>query len=71
VPEELLDIARTNGLRALATRLSFGDLLQMGQALPAILLLKNGSALVLLRIERKAQPPHVVAQDLSAAKTRC
>ncbi len=59
-PEQLLDIARANGLRARATRLNSRDLMQMGPALPAILLLKNGIAMVLLRVERKAQPPHVV-----------
>ncbi len=66
-PEQLLDIARANGLRALATRLNSRDLMQMGPALPAILLLKNGIAMVLLRVERKAQPPHVVVQDPGAA----
>ena len=62
-PDQLVDIARANGMRALTTRLSFGDLMRMGAALPAILLLKNGSAMVLLQVERKAQPPHVVVQD--------
>jgi ATP-binding cassette subfamily B protein len=65
-PEQLLQIASSSGLRALATKLSFSDLMRMGQALPAILLLKNGSAMVLLRVERQAQPPHVVAQDPGA-----
>jgi ATP-binding cassette subfamily B protein len=62
-PDQLVHIARANGMRALTTRLGFGDLMQMGAALPAILLLKNGSAMVLLQVERKAQPPHVVVQD--------
>src|SRR5690348_1294231 len=66
-PERLLDIARACGLRALVTRLSSDDLMKMGPALPAILLLKNGSAMVLLRVERKEQPPHVVVQDPGAA----
>ena len=48
---KLLDIARASGLRAVATRLRFGDLMRLGAALPAILLLKNGSAMVLLRSE--------------------
>lgn len=67
-PEQLLDIARANGMRALAARLSFGDLMQMGAAVPAILLLKNGSAMVLLRVEHKAQPAYVVAQDPGAGE---
>ena len=62
-PDQLVHIARANGMRALTTRLSFGDLMRMGAALPTILLLKNGSAMVLLQVERKAQPPHVVVQD--------
>src|SRR6267378_1924468 len=62
-PDQLVHIARANGMRALTTRLSFGDLMRMGAALPTILLLKNGSAMVLLQVERKAQPPHVVMQD--------
>src|SRR5437868_4042510 len=62
-PEELLRITRANGLRAVSTRLGFDDLMQMGRALPAVLLLKNGCAMVLLRAEVQAQPPHVVVQD--------
>jgi subfamily B ATP-binding cassette protein HlyB/CyaB len=62
-PEQLLEIARASGMRALATRFSFQDLMQARPALPAILLLKNGSAMVVLRVEQKAQPPHVVVQD--------
>jgi subfamily B ATP-binding cassette protein HlyB/CyaB len=67
-PDELLRIARAAGMRALATRLGFRDLMQMGPAAPAILLLKNGSAMVLLRVERKAQPPHLVVQDPAAGE---
>jgi len=62
-PEELLRITRANGLRAVPARLAFDDLMQMGRALPAVLLLNNGCAMVLLRAEAKAQPPHVVVQD--------
>jgi len=69
--EQLLQIARAHGMRASATRLGFRDLLQLGKALPAILLLKNGSAMVLLRSEPQAQPPHIVVQDPGAGKMRC
>src|SRR5205814_3490822 len=62
-PAELLQIARAAGLRAVPTRLSFDDLMQLGRALPTILLLTNGCAMVVLRAEAKAQPPHVVVQD--------
>jgi subfamily B ATP-binding cassette protein HlyB/CyaB len=65
-PQQLLDIARANNMRALSTRLTFRDLMQAGPALPMILLLKNGSAMVLLRAERKAQPPHIVVEDPAA-----
>src|SRR5436190_16076095 len=45
---ETLRIARASGLRASTTRLRWADLFNMGSALPAILLLKNGAAMVLL-----------------------
>ncbi len=41
-------IAHAAGLRAHATRLRWSDLFKMGTALPAIVLLRNGSAMVLL-----------------------
>ena len=66
--QKLLDIARASGLRAVATRLKFRDLMRLGAALPAILLLKNGSPMVLLRSEPRAQPPHLVVQDPSAGE---
>jgi ATP-binding cassette subfamily B protein len=62
-PKALLQIAAASGMRAAATRLGFCDLMQLKEALPAILLLKNGSAMVLLRAEPKGQPPRVVLQD--------
>jgi ATP-binding cassette, subfamily B, bacterial HlyB/CyaB len=62
-PEQLLKIAGACGLRAVATRLGFRDLMQLREALPAILLLKNGSAMVLLRSQPKDQPPRIILQD--------
>jgi subfamily B ATP-binding cassette protein HlyB/CyaB len=67
-PEELSQIARANGLRALITRLGFDDLMRLGPALPAILLLKNGSAMVLRRAEADAQPPHILVEDPAAGE---
>jgi len=67
-PKKLLDIARASGLRAVATELKFDDLMRLGPALPAILLLKNGSPMVLLHSERHAEPPHVVLQDPDAGE---
>jgi ATP-binding cassette subfamily B protein len=67
-PQALLQIARTSGMRVVRTRLEFRDLMQMREALPAILLLKNGNAMVLLRGETQAQPPYLVVQDPRAAE---
>jgi len=67
-PKKLLDIARASGLRAVATELKFDDLMRLGPALPAILVLKNGSPMVLLHSERHAEPPHVVLQDPDAGE---
>ena len=62
---ETLKIAHAVGLRATATRLRWRDLFTMRQALPAILLLKNGAAMVLLRTESTLPgwPPVVVLRD--------
>jgi subfamily B ATP-binding cassette protein HlyB/CyaB len=62
---ETLRIARASGLRASATRLRWGDLFDLGAALPAILLLRNGAAMVLLRTDAKLPgwPPIVVLRD--------
>src|SRR5438445_4634755 len=48
---ETLNIAKASGLRASITQLRWGDLFKMGTALPAIVLLRNGAAMVLLRME--------------------
>src|SRR5579862_2799322 len=62
---ETLRIAHASGLRASATRLRWGDLFNMGAALPAIVLLRNGAAMVLLRTEARLPgwPPVVVLRD--------
>jgi ATP-binding cassette, subfamily B, bacterial HlyB/CyaB len=65
---ELLQIARATGMRAVATRLSFQQLMRLETALPAILVLKNGNAMVVLRTEPGAQVPHVVLQDPAAGE---
>jgi subfamily B ATP-binding cassette protein HlyB/CyaB len=67
-PQQALDIARANGMRAVLTRFTFRQLMQAAPALPAILLLKNGSAMVIVRVEHQAQPPHVVVEDPSAGE---
>ena len=64
--EELLRIARSCGLRAMSLRSRWSNLLRMGAALPAILLLRNGSAMVLLRAAKDANPPNILVQDPNA-----
>src|SRR5258708_24481099 len=63
--KETLGIAQASGLRASVTRLRWGDLFNMGAALPAIVLLRNGAAMVLVRTEAKLPgwPPVVVLRD--------
>jgi ATP-binding cassette, subfamily B, bacterial HlyB/CyaB len=65
---QLLRIAEASGLRAKATRLRWAGLVKLGTALPAIVLLRNGSAMVLMRIhvETQGRPPIVVLQDPNA-----
>jgi ATP-binding cassette, subfamily B, bacterial HlyB/CyaB len=62
---EILRIAHASGLRARATRLRWSDLFNMGQALPTIMRLRNGAAMVLLRCEvkRPGWPPIVILRD--------
>src|SRR5882762_9436272 len=66
--EQLLRIAAASGLRAQATRLRWASLVKMGTALPAIVMLRNGAAMVLVRVHVEAQgrPPIVVLQDPNA-----
>ena len=65
---QLLRIAGASGLRIKATHLRWASLVKLGTALPVIVLLRNGSAMVLLRIHREnqARPPIVVLQDPNA-----
>lgn len=66
--EKLLQIARRCGLRAMAITLRWDDLMRMGTALPAILLLRNGNAMVLLDAAREARPAHLAVQDPNAGE---
>src|SRR4029077_21087833 len=63
--KETLRIAHASGLRASATRLRWDDLFNMGTSLPAIVLLRNGAAMVLIRTEATLPgwPPVVVLRD--------
>jgi ATP-binding cassette, subfamily B, bacterial HlyB/CyaB len=64
---QMLRIARKAGMRGRAVRLRWQDLFKMGTALPAIVMLRNGSAMVLLgtRPGRGGQPDVVVLLDPS------
>jgi subfamily B ATP-binding cassette protein HlyB/CyaB len=62
---ETLKIARASGLRAHATRLRWSDLFKLGAALPAIVMLRNGAAMVLTNALENIQgrPPVVLLSD--------
>jgi len=62
---ETLRIAHKAGLRAHATRLRWADLFKLGPALPVIVVLKNGAAMVLLGSEtrRPGWPPVIMLRD--------
>ena len=62
---QVLRIARKAGMRSRSVRLRWQDLFKMGTALPAIAILRNGSAMVLLgaRPGRAGQPDTVVLLD--------
>jgi ATP-binding cassette subfamily B protein len=64
-PERLVLVAEAEGLRAAITNLRWTDLLKLDKALPAIVLLRNGSAMVLRRVETEVEgrPPYIVLQD--------
>src|SRR5260370_19715399 len=47
--KQTLGIAVASGLRASTTQLRWGDLFKLGTALPVIVLLRNGAAMLLLR----------------------
>src|SRR5215470_11665141 len=67
-PDRLIDIARTCGLRAVIVRMSFRGLTQLGDALPAIVLLKNCGAMVLVSARPHDTPPSVSLRDPHAAE---
>ena len=62
----LLNIAAASGLRASGTWLGWSELLKLGKALPAIVILRNGSAMVLREVNQDPQLPRVVLQDPNA-----
>ena len=63
---QLLNIAAASGLRATSTRLTWKELASLDRALPAIVLLRSGSAMVLRYVHMAGQPPSVTLQDPNA-----
>jgi len=63
---QLLNIAAASGLRATSTRLTWKELATLDRALPAIVLLRSGSAMVLRYVHMSGQPPSVTLQDPNA-----
>ena len=63
---QLLTIAEASGLRASRIQLPWRDILRLGKALPAIVLLRNGHAMVLREASEGPELPRVVLQDPNA-----
>jgi ATP-binding cassette, subfamily B, bacterial HlyB/CyaB len=61
-----LEVVKGCGLRANVTRLGWRALLTLDRALPAIVRLKNGAAMVVTRVEPGAHPPRVLLHDPNA-----
>ncbi len=65
--DEVLRVARAAGLRARTARLRWDDLFNLGAALPVIVLLRNGRAMVLMSVldrpDTVAVPALVVLRD--------
>jgi ATP-binding cassette subfamily B protein len=60
---QLLHIANASGLRASSTRLTWRELPSLDKALPAIVLMRNGDAMVLRQVNSESAQPNVVLQD--------
>src|SRR5580704_3951826 len=64
---KLLQVANGSGLRASSKKLTWGELLALGKALPAIVLLRNGNAMVLREaISGPETLPRIVLEDPDA-----
>ena len=64
--EELLTCTRQAGLKARLVNLDFDDLKHLKKALPAIIRLKTGAAIILERVENEGEIQHVSLQDPDA-----
>ncbi len=63
---QLLNIAEASGLRASIVHLSWRQVLRLGEALPAIVLLRTGQAAVLRGVDDGPEFPRVTLQDPNA-----
>jgi ATP-binding cassette subfamily B protein len=63
---QLIAIAGRSGLRAQVTRLCWRQLMTLGRALPVIVRLKNGAAMVLVRAHTAPEAQRVVLHDPNA-----
>jgi subfamily B ATP-binding cassette protein HlyB/CyaB len=63
---EIVKCAQSAGLKAKAVHLDWGGLAHLKKTLPAIVRLKNGGSLVLLRLEGEKDSVRVVLQDPNA-----
>jgi ATP-binding cassette, subfamily B, bacterial HlyB/CyaB len=63
---QLLEVAKGCGLRANVARLDWRHLMSLDRALPVIVRLKNGAAMVLSRVQPDMAPPRVVLHDPNA-----
>ncbi len=70
--KELLTCARQAGLKARVIELGFDDLKHLKKALPAIVKLKSGEAMILADVETNGAVPHVKLRDPDAEEgSRC
>jgi subfamily B ATP-binding cassette protein HlyB/CyaB len=63
---QMMDCANKAGLKSRRVRLDFDDLRQLKKALPAVVRLKSGAAMVLTQVEDKGEIPHVHLRDPEA-----
>src|SRR6185312_9343995 len=66
--DKLVTVAQAVGLRAERTRLQWNDVLELGRALPVIVMLRNGIAMVLQTVASSNQAASVTLQDPNAGE---
>ena len=65
-PNQLIRLAGSAGLRATGLRPGWNELGRLAKALPAIVYLQDGGAMVLIRVERLGGAQRVIVQEPSA-----